>query len=164
MKSAQVLLRVQRAAAVTRRWSAVIRVGLAVILLAGLATGCGGPAAHKVVPVSGTVTLDDQPAQGIHVSFTPLAEGEIDAGPGSTAVTDAQGKFTLKTAEESRRSGAVPGKHSVIFSVATEQAPDDDSVQTEPQVSLPERYRDGSEQFEVPAAGTDQANFDLKTQ
>ena len=164
MKSAQVLLRVQRAAAVTRRWSAVIRVGLAVILLAGLATGCGGPTAHEVVPVSGTVTLDEQPTQGIHVTFTPLAEGQIEAGPGSAALTDEQGRFTLQTAEASRRSGAVPGKHSVIFSFVTEQAPDDDSIQTQPQVTLPERYGDGSETFEVPAAGTDQANFDLKTQ
>ncbi len=62
------------------------------------------------------------------------------------------------------RSPATPGKHSVIYSFATEQAPDDHSIQTEPQQQLPERYREGSETFEAPEGGTDQANFDPKSQ
>lgn len=164
MKSGDVLLGAERTSLAGRRNCAVLHAGLSAVLLAALVTGCGGPSGHKVVPVSGTVTIDGQAAERIHVAFTPLAEGKVEVGPGSAAVADAQGRFTLQTTEQSRRPGAVAGKHSVIFSFPTAQAPDDDSIPSNPEQKLPKRYWDGSETFEVPATGTDQADFDLKTQ
>ena len=97
------------------------------------------------------------------MTLTPIAEEELELGPGSTAVTDSEGRFTLETVEETRREGAVPGSHSVIFAVVTQQAEDDDSLQGAPEVVLAEQYRDGSLTFEVPPEGTDQANFEVET-
>jgi len=117
----------------------------------------------QVVPVSGQVTLDGKPAAGIHVTFTPVAErpGQ-EVGVGSTGVTDAQGRFTLRTIAKNRRSGAVVGKHSVVFSVPAEQAPDQD-VSLPPKIVLPERFTNGSIIFEVPPGGTNKADFALTT-
>src|SRR5262245_17864253 len=78
-----------------------------------LALGCGS---QRVVPVSGTVTMDGQPLAGAEISFAPIAkEGAIEAGPGSAGKTDKEGKFTLKTIKG--ESGAIPGKHRVAISV-----------------------------------------------
>lgn len=65
--------------------------------------GCGSGV--TLLPVSGTVTLDDKPVAGAAVLFQPAA-----GGPASSAVTDAEGRYTLETAS---RQGAVPGEHKV---------------------------------------------------
>src|SRR5439155_21810734 len=60
-----------------------------------ITTGCGS--GNKVVPVSGTVTLDGKPLANAHVAFQPEApKGSQNAGVGSYGVTDASGKYTLK--------------------------------------------------------------------
>ena len=75
---------------------------LALALLA-LLGGCKtGP---DMVPVTGTVLLDDKPVEGAAVMFSP-AEGRPAEG-----VTDAQGKFTLTTVEPG--DGALVGMHQV---------------------------------------------------
>lgn len=76
---------------------------------AGLLTlaGCsGGP---EMVEVEGTVKKDGQPLDKIQVEFWP--EGD---GPRSIAVTDAAGKFVLKS-DDGRRDGAVVGSHRVVL-------------------------------------------------
>lgn len=125
--------------------------------------GCGKPGGgFKVVPVSGTVTKDGKGLQGINVVFSPSAQKGTEAGPGSGGVTDAAGKFTLSTMEKNPRKGAVPGKHFVRLSVAQQRAPDDDSVvPAKDAIQIPQKYSDGSLSFEVPASGTDKADFDL---
>lgn len=75
-------------------------------------TGCGRGNPFDLVPVSGTVTIDGQPAANIVVLFTPVANDTTSiVGPFSSSVTDAEGKFTLKSKQ--RKPGAVPGDHSV---------------------------------------------------
>jgi len=91
-------------------------LGLGALVLAG----CGGPAEVKTTPVSGTVYLNDQPLEGAAVTFVPDAAA---AGPGgaavasggvsATGVTDASGKFTLKTGQ---KEGAAAGKYQVAIS------------------------------------------------
>jgi hypothetical protein len=125
----------------------------------GCVAGCGSQDA--VVPVSGTVTFQGAPLAKAWVKFNPIAEGQgsVEAGVASYARTDEQGKFELKTIFTPEQTGAVPGRHRVrIQSVEGGGDSDAGGAINDP---IPLRYRDGSEVFEVPAAGTDQANFDI---
>lgn len=73
--------------------------------------GCGGDE-FSLAPVNGVVMMDGKPAANVAVMFTPLETSETSiVGPFSTAVTDAEGKFTLKTKQG--KLGAVIGKHEV---------------------------------------------------
>ena len=127
------------------------------------AAGCQ-PAA-RVAPVSGRVTLDGKPLSGVHVSFEPIArEGSLEAGGGSYAITDADGKYTLLLVD-GERPGAVVGKHRVAFT-ARSQVPDDIDlpVRPPPSVTVPDRFsRNSTLTFDVPASGTSAANFELES-
>lgn len=80
---------------------------VAVVATAALiAAGCGG--GPKLVPASGVLLLDKKPLADAQVEFWPETEG-----PRSIAVTDANGKFVLKT-DDQTRDGAVPGPHKVV--------------------------------------------------
>lgn len=85
----------------------------AVSALASLSlVGCGRGNPYGLAPVAGTVTIDGQPEANVVVVFTPVAnETTSIVGPFSSAVTDADGKFTLKTKQG--KPGAVVGNHSV---------------------------------------------------
>jgi hypothetical protein len=123
--------------------------------------GCQ-PAA-KTASVSGSVTFDGQPLAGVHVSFEPIApEGKLDAGGGSYAITDADGKYMLLLVD-GERPGAVVGKHRVEITARSEVPDDIDlPVRPVPKVIIPDRYSRNSElTFEVPPGGTAAANFNL---
>lgn len=136
----------------TTQWAWVV----VLVLLAGC--GSGG----KVAPVSGTITLDGKPLSNALVAFQPIADaGKPSPGMGSTGVTDATGKYTLKTVDTDR-PGAVVAKHSVIINMKIESS-DLDTLRP-PQKGLPAKYNLQSElQFDVQPGGTDTANFDLKS-
>lgn len=125
----------------------------AVLLLAGC-----GQTEFKVVPVSGTVKLDGQPLTNGVVAFQPLgSKSQENPGPGSTAYTDASGRFTLATPDDG--PGAVVGKHRVQIWTKMDSSNDAGGGWRE---KLPAKYnQDTTLTFEVPAQGTDQANFDL---
>ena len=64
------------------------------------------------VRVSGIVTLDSDPVEGVNVSFSPKsAEGREAYG-----VTDAQGRFVLTVPGTNVGSGAIPGEYYVTMS------------------------------------------------
>jgi hypothetical protein len=130
-----------------------------------LAAGCGGT---KNAPVSGKVTLNGQPLANAMVTFQPIAkEGSVEAGPGSSGTTDAEGRFSLKMATGA--SGAVVGKHRVMISqIVNKTDPSDDARPKRggpPQMEkLPARYNSESQEtFDVPSGGTDKADFALKS-
>jgi hypothetical protein len=126
--------------------------GLAVVAALGVAGCGGGPAA-----VSGVVTLDGQPLDGAVVTFTPTAADEVG---GSSGKTDAQGRYTLRTVLGDK-AGASVGKHKVAVSLYKENPKNPDQAGSE---RVPQRYNQKTElTFDVPAGGTDKANFDLKT-
>jgi hypothetical protein len=120
-----------------------------------LLAGCGGPD-YKLVPVSGKVTLNGKPVPEAHVSFEPRA-----VGPGCYARTDAEGRFTMQSVLDDK-PGAVPGTHVVRITTARSGNPNDDAAEMVGEVA-PQRFLDGSESFDVPAGGTDQADFELGT-
>jgi hypothetical protein len=132
------------------------------------AAGCGS--GYQLAPVSGRVTVEGKPVAGLHVAFEPVGSKENpNPGPGSIALTDADGRYSLTTAIEKRR-GAVVGPSRVRIRVIPAQLDE-----TDPKVDqvkavraaraerhLPLRYNDKTElTFEVPPDGTDSANFDL---
>src|SRR5262245_15280043 len=134
-----------------------MRRSLAFLALAlSLATGCGP---GRTVPVSGRVTLNGQPLANVHVSFQPIAVGpDRNPGGGSYAVTDADGRFTLRLVEGDA-PGAVVGKHRVEI---TPRNTDDDADRRGKGAAtgVPTRYNRNSElTFEVKRGGTDKADF-----
>lgn len=135
--------------------------------------GCGG-SKFELVPVTGIVKMDGKPLANAVVSFQPhAAEDSMDSGPGSSGVSDESGKFTLATQTPERDPGAVPGKHTIRISMKTGargkaiEEPTDIASDEDAQPvfeGIPMKYNLKSElTFQVPAEGTDAANFDLKT-
>jgi hypothetical protein len=136
--------------------------------LALLAAGCSrGP--YQVASVSGQVTLDGKPLPNAAVMFQPVApEGNINPGPGSTGITDADGRYTLTLTRLDRAKGAVVGKHKVRIAAHddTPQDPSDDSPRRKPKkqlVKVPGKYNqvEALLEFDVPAKGTKEADFAL---
>lgn len=139
-------------------------LGPALALTLTLAVGCGPGA--KYAPVSGRVTLNGQPLANATVSFQPIAaDGGVNApAPGSTGQTNANGEYTLVSADG--KPGAWVGKHVVRITAVAEQVGDGDSRPPRggwPQVDkVPARYnKDSKEEFTVPAGGTGSADFAL---
>lgn len=147
------------------------RAAAAFLLAALAAAGCGdGP---KYVTVTGRVTVDNKPYKNAIVSFQPLASKDNPTpGRGSSGITDADGRYTLVA--DGGVSGAVPGKHRVriqtkresgesFFDPATGTADGQPAVAKKGQRTDPiptEWYSDkGTKEFEVPAGGTDTADF-----
>jgi hypothetical protein len=130
------------------------------LLLAAAAAsaGCG---TENFAPVSGTVTLDGRPFEGAVVQFEPVASHR--GALGSTAVTDARGRYELREVG-SNRPGAVVGAHRVrVFTAPPEMLPNDNLP---PKVNerIPDRYHAKSDvTFEVPDAGNAAADFELTT-
>jgi len=123
--------------------------------------GCGG-SGFQVAPVSGTVTLDGAPLPDASVVFQPIAVGTSDAGQGSVGKTDAAGKFTLMTID--KQPGAVVANHRV--SISTYQADETaEGMVITAEEKVPAKFNEETELvFEVPAGGTDAADFDLTSE
>jgi len=127
------------------------------------AVGCGG---GKTASVSGRVTLDGKPLAGATVNFLPDSK-EKEPGPGSSAKTDANGNFTLQL-QNGKGDGAVIGKHKVAITAfeGDDQPPSSSPKDQFFRKSLvPDRYNGDKTElwFEVPAGGTSEANFELKS-
>jgi hypothetical protein len=133
--------------------------------LAVLPAGCGG-GSYKTAAVSGRVTLNGQPLADAAVMFNPVATpGNVNPGPGSTGVTDADGRYTLTIVGKTTK-GAVVGKNKVEITMMKHDSADpaDDKPQrSKPSVKIPVRYhsKDSKLECDVPSGGTDSANFDL---
>ncbi|QDT63729.1 transthyretin-like family protein [Calycomorphotria hydatis] len=137
--------------------------------------GCGSDGGMKFVPVSGTVTVDGQPAANVMVRFKPVpVDGDINSGPVSIAFTDESGKYSLQADSGQHSHGAVPGTHRVLIlgkeslgvvSSWSKGSPEDyppgeapPDIRTPPVIEVP--MTDPVE-FIVPDTGTSDANFDL---
>lgn len=129
--------------------------------------GCGGGDGPKTVDVSGVVKMDGQPLADAEVNFL----SEKHAGYGKT---DASGKFTLT-------NGAAPGMNKITISkivdpkLNPEGGLDAEMLRMEGQMQglptakgekVPYQYSVAAQStltFNVPAGGTSEANFDLKS-
>lgn len=127
-----------------------------------LSAGCGK---SDVVPVSGTVTIDGQPLANATVVFEPDSDAK-EPGPGSTGVTDENGRYTLQVMT-TNAPGARVGKHKVKITAyegdAKAPSSDPNAVKNpfgKPLVPL-EYNAQSTLIFEVPAKGTSTADFKL---
>ena len=121
-----------------------------------LFAGCGedGP---ELGTVTGVVTLDGKPAQGLTIRFVPQKEG---ASP-SYGSTDAEGRYELFFTMD--KAGAVPGTHSVEIE-PPEQAVDEDGkpVGSAP-LPIPRRYRTAGTLTAEVKAGANSFDFPLES-
>ncbi|MBX3440044.1 MAG: hypothetical protein KF861_21315 [Planctomycetaceae bacterium] len=87
-------------------------LGAAALLMC---SGCGGRDLPKLAPVTGIVTIDGQPVEGVLVAFYPQGNTGPTGGPSGgrpgTGVTDAEGRYDLMYFEGER--GAVVGPNRV---------------------------------------------------
>ncbi len=130
----------------------------------------GCDAGPRFVSVSGVVSLNGKPYGKAAISFQPISSAaNPQPGRGSSAYTDENGRFKLTS--DNTKNGAVVGKHLVrITTRAGEIAgepgigtPDGAPVNRPRELIPPEWNSESQKEFEVPPAGTDQANFDIVT-
>ena len=141
--------------------------GLLLALLLS-AVGCGD-SKFKFAPVEGRVTLDGQPVASARVTFMPqTSRTDGEAGPYSTGETDADGRYSLSTTDETSRNGAVVGSHRVI--IPPRRAHLDPSKLDTEIIDAPEtiptnytHYRRTPLTMDVPANGTSAADFSLES-
>lgn len=161
---------------------------VSILCLAGaviLGIGCSPKAGVSTVPVTGIVTIDGSPAEGIAVTFSPQSPGARTAA----GITDANGRFTLNT--PGGGEGAVPGSYKVVFAavgggqaapagdpraaggaLSPEQMKQIKEAQAKPPaggpaIKLPAKYTsvDTSDfTVEVKAGAKNEFTFDLKSQ
>jgi len=130
-----------------------------VILSTSFLSGCGkdGYAELGLVPVTGTVTLDDKPLPQAKVVF------ESDDKRLATGVTDSAGKYVLMYDSETR--GAMPGPKTVRITAGSVDvegggAAEGSSVGKQ---TLPPRYNSKSELTADVSAANKTFNFELKS-
>jgi hypothetical protein len=134
---------------------------LILALLSFLVVGCGGKS-PEMAPVTGRITMNDEPLIGAKVTFQPIAqEGNIDPGPGSWAETDSEGNYSLKMVG-SNRAGAVVGEHRVEISLIDRSVPVKDDDRTRMRNLVPGRYNFQSDLVRtVPPEGVKDLDFKL---
>lgn len=121
--------------------------------------GCGR-SQNRPVPVSGRVTIRGQPVADVLVHFVSATGKHV--GTGRTA---ADGTFKVD-------NGALPGDNKVYLAPVVELPPGVDETAAAAGVvasrqiktAIPPQYLDPMKpalSFNVPAGGTDQANFEL---
>jgi hypothetical protein len=125
--------------------------------------GCGGP---SLAPVSGTVTLDGKPVDGIRVTFEPILDKLELTGAKyyrSFGITDEQGRYTMQTEVDGRlRPGAVVGNATVRLVCTKRDAFMNKGLEDSRAVhDLPASAQDKSIRYTVERAGSAEAHFHL---
>jgi hypothetical protein len=141
-------------------------VAISVLLAIGLGVGCGEKP-PRVAKVAGRVTLDGKPLGKASVTFVPMAtKGNENPGPTAQGITNAEGRYEVSV--DTSTPGAVVGKCRIYITTILSDPAIDERDAGGPirkvRDKVPSRYNLGTElEFDVPRSGTDQANFDLKS-
>jgi hypothetical protein len=105
--------------------------------------------------------MNGKPLPDAALTFQPSGGGMASVG-----VTDKDGRYTLEF-YDSGQSGAVVAQHRVLIRTHRRSNTEDTSSDvSNPGLRdpIPQRYNDNTElTMEVPAEGTDSADFDLKS-
>jgi hypothetical protein len=113
---------------------------LGLLVLFGLA-GCGS-ADPVLTPVSGTITVGEQPLAGAFVRFIPQGS---TPGHGGAGRTDEQGKYEVIAHRSKNRKGLVPGEYKVVVTRmlmpdGSPLPPDTPPIDSGARESVPEPY------------------------
>jgi len=144
-----------------RGWSRLVQ--LLIVVLSAL--GCGKH--YHLVPVSGRVTLDNNPLAHAQVEFSPTSGQDI---PASIGDTDNDGRYELHLATDAKSRGAVVGENRIavslnqgrgkIMPMNRPNAPGVGKTIKRMGELLPAKYnRDSKMMFTVPPEGTSEANL-----
>ena len=111
--------------------------------------GCGdGVEIPELAEVTGLITVDGTPTEGLTVTFEPKGAGA------STGITDAAGTYKLYF--NAQNSGAVPGMHTVRIT----QQPD--AERTTDELRIPRSYNeDSANKAEVKAGVENKFDFEI---
>jgi|SRR5581483_2427767 len=103
-----------------------------VLFLLSLFVGCRQNTIPGLVPVAGTVSIDQKPLQGAMVVFIPVDD---TSGVGGSGRTQADGSYQLKYLRGG--AGVFPGKYKVVVSkrVMPDGSPLPDDDETPPHES-----------------------------
>lgn len=129
------------------------RVGYFALALV-TALGCSQ---SETVPVTGSVTLNGQPAKDAEVIFTP-SKGRVASG-----ATDASGRFALST--NAPGDGAVPGDHKVTIVEYYPPGKPPPMSSGGPPSRFPQQYMEASQTpltAKVERGGKNDFTFDVK--
>lgn len=130
--------------------------------------GCGG-SGFAVAPVSGKVTLNGKPLADANVSFESESKAK-EVGPGASAVTDAEGRYTLVAIDGRRGATVGPNQVQIHTFKLKELSPTESDMNPQQrgaqhvsvQEKVPTKYAAlGALKFDVPSGGTSEANFEL---
>ena len=145
-------------------WPRLVAVLMAATVTA--VTGCSNDIRQQTYPETGRVTLDGKPLATARVHFQPEhgPQSGLLSGPESFGETDADGRYSLATVFKDR--GATQGKNRVMISTRKQERPPNDPdgpVKEVAKERVPNKYftEKAPLYFDVPAGGSDAANFDL---
>lgn len=119
------------------------------LLLAGLfvfVSGCGSDDTPPLGQVSGTITLDGEPLEGVIVVFKP------ESGRAATGTTDASGQYTLEFSYQVPGCKVGPNKVHLEWPLGATNAK-----------ALPPRYTTASELTADVKAGSSVVDFKLES-
>jgi hypothetical protein len=108
--------------------------------------------------------MDGKPMPHATVVFEPIS-GERNSGPLSQGTTNANGEFTLVTAQ-GNREGARVGKHKVSITAYEGEGgvPSSSGAMIGRRLMVPKKYNSESKMtFEVPPEGSTEAHFNLES-
>ena len=138
-----------------------VQIGLLVAIGLLACVGCGP--SYPIVEASGTIMLDGKPLGDATILTQPIGnEDKTTPGPGSGAMTDADGRFVLAFQHEDR-VGAVPGEVRVKIVKNGEQKVSSDDTVTVVKSKIPWEYQEGKATYTIPAEGTTAMDFNLET-
>lgn len=135
--------------------------------------GCSGERFPETYAVTGVVTYQDQPVEGATVTLIP----SDPKGRSASGITDAEGKFSVKTyiTSEHQPEGALPGDYAITVSkMQRPEIPEGLSPQEEmaaftklgpPKSLLPKAYQSPNTsgmKLTVDDASPDPLNLDLE--
>src|SRR5439155_23978641 len=105
--------------------------------------------------------LNGKPLPNASVTFAPIGgKDNQEPGPSSAGKTDAEGRYTLSLIGQ-EGGGAMIGKHKVRIALMSEMDTSGDRPDRLKQ--LPLHFNGQTKlEYDVPAGGTDSADFDLK--
>jgi hypothetical protein len=136
------------------------------LLILAAALGCSGSKPYRTAAVSGRVTLDGKPLAGARLTFTPerTARDGLLSGPESHGETNADGRYSLTTVFKDR--GATVGRNRVMITTRRLERPSDNPdgpVREVAPEQVPGKYftEKAPLYFDVPAGGTNSADFEL---
>lgn len=118
-------------------------------------SGCGSGTGPQLGTVTGTITLNGEPAAGVHVTFIPE-----DSGSPSYGGTDEDGVYRLMFNQ--KRVGAELGRHKVVIQTPEPQTDDSGNLlQPLPSLKVPGKYQQPGVLTAEVSPGHNEVDFEL---